>query len=275
MLISMYLKEKMRIYLFLILAVFFGSIAWGQKPTVILDGKVTDPAKKSIPGVTVTLKKNGATVSSVSTGSNGKYPTFKIPMGDNYSVVMSKDGYISKEVKLDFKSGYFEEDWPEALPMELTLELMLKKPDVDYSAISDGFILGAMVIDPVAGGLAPDKKFSDAQKKKYDDFIKEIDNKANAEDQKYKDLVIAADKAVAEKKYDIAVAKYQEAEKIKTDPLIVAKITDAQKKAADLKSYTEKMAEAKKAYDAKDYGFAKKLYEEAAVSSANRTGTKN
>eukprot|EP01132_Coremiostelium_polycephalum_P018894 gene18894-22500_t len=74
----------------------FGSVA-----DEIVSGKVSDNKGNGLPGVSVTIKN---TSSGTTTDANGNF-SIKIPNPDNYTLVFSYVGYISKEMNVEYSSS--------------------------------------------------------------------------------------------------------------------------------------------------------------------------
>ena len=69
--------------------------AWGQS---LLEGRVTDPAGKPIPGAELVLKRGGLELRRT-TDADGRFSYLALPVGE-YELVISAAGYYSAEQEL-------------------------------------------------------------------------------------------------------------------------------------------------------------------------------
>ncbi|MCB9198276.1 MAG: hypothetical protein H6600_07445 [Flavobacteriales bacterium] len=233
-------------------------------PAILLEGKITDASGKKLSGVTITVKKNGTVVQSATTTSSGKYGPMNFPMGAVYTVVIEGPGYVSKQIEIDSKTGYFAEDAPAVTPLEIPFELDVKKPDVDYSSISNGFQIGKLSIDPASGHLAVNSGYTSQQTSKYKKFFEDLEKSANAEEEQFKKLVEDADKAFQAGNFDQALVNYQKALEIKqNDPIVTGKVTETQTKIEQKKQFDKAVSEGDGSLAAKNFDDAIKKYEQA------------
>ncbi len=254
----------------------------------VFTGKITNyDTGGGISGAKITLYKGGSVHQSANSSSNGKY-SVKGPAKQNYKLVVSAPGYVSKTMELTFDNMVEEDlvgkDWK----FDIDLSLIENHPDVDMSALENQtFVKGGF--DDKSGTLEFDNKYIGKMSKLQDKMLAELDkakadekNAAAAQEQKYKDLVKAGDNAVSSNDYAGAIAKYEEAKKIKDDGSLNPKIDNAKKLQADAaanakvdQEYQAKMNEAKKAFDQKDYAFAKTKYQEALGIKPNESEPQN
>jgi hypothetical protein len=173
-------------------------------------------------------------------------------------------GYVQKEILIDTKTGYFEEDANPVTDVDLPLELNEKKPDVDYSSVSDGFQIGKLAIDPKQGGLAIDYGFSSSQKKKYEKFFKDLEDAANADEENFNKLVAEGDKATQNGSFSDALTKYEEALKIKAgDPAVTGKVTETKKQIEIKKNFDKAVSDGDGMLASKSYDQAIAKYQSA------------
>ena len=200
------LKYSWLVVMFMIAGVFNG-IEAQDTPTAFLEGRITTSSGKKLAGAVVTVKKNGSTFETITIGSNGKYSDLELPMGFEYELTVSYDGYLSKTIVIDAKTGYFEEDTPLEIPMDIPFQLDAKKENVDYSPISNGFKIGKLSIDPNTGGLAIDQGFTGSQGSKYKKFFEDLEKEANKEEEQFKKFVADGDKAFQAGNYSEAMTQ--------------------------------------------------------------------
>ncbi len=262
----MHLQKKISfLILFLGALLFLTNVNYSQdSPQIVVFGKVATSAGKKLDGATITLKKNGSTVASVTSASNGRYPEMKAPMGHIYTLTIVRDGYVSKEILIDTKTGYYEEDANPVTQLDIPFDLDEKKPDVDYSAVTNGFQIGKMAIDPAIGGLAIDSKFSSKQKSQYEKFFKDLEAKANQEEENFNKLVTEGDNAIASGDFGMALTKYEEALKIKAgDANVTSKVADTKVKIETKKNFDNTVTAGDQALSAKNFDQAIAKYQAA------------
>ncbi len=258
------IKRIRYIITLLLISLAFVTVSAQDGPKAMIDGKVSNSAGKKLGGASIVVKKNGAVINTFTSSSNGKYPTVELPMGHNYTITVSLGGYVTKEIALDTKTGYFEEDSPDVIPLDIPFELNEMKPDVDYSAVSDGFQIGKLTIDPKTNGLAIDYGFTSKQKSKYDKFFKDLEEKANADEENFNKLVSEGDKATQSGNFSMALTKYEEALKLKEgDPGVTGKVTETKKQIEIKKNFDKAVSDGDGMLSAKNYDQAIAKYEAA------------
>lgn len=190
-------------------------------------------------GVNVSLVNNGKVIVSAVTSSNGKYDLkAEVPYNGNYQVVYSKPGFVTKKVAISTAKVNIE-DFPDGaeppIPV-LDMDLFSEKPNVDFSFLNN---------EPVASFFWDEAKFTmnfdrDASaktKKKIEDALASAGNKAAEDEAKYQAAVKAGEGLYNQKKYEEALAKYEEASSIKPkEPIPLAKITELDKLIKDQKN---------------------------------------
>ncbi len=248
----------------LVVAGAFQTLSAQDTPTIFIEGRISTASGKKLGGATITVKKNGAPFQTITTASNGKYADLELPMGFEYTMTVSYDGYLSKTIAIDAKTGYYEEDSPQEIPLDIPFELDGMKPDVDYSPVSNGFQIGKLAIDPATGGVAPDMSYSGNQKNKYEQFFKKLEEEANKEEEEFKKFVENGDKAFESGNYSDALSSYQKAQEIKQgDPGVTGKITSTEEKIEQKKSFDQAVSAGDGALSAKNYDEAIAKYEKA------------
>jgi epidermal growth factor receptor substrate 15 len=202
-------------FLFLLLVIPFLGIS--QTLDVRFDGSISniDLAKKE-GGVTVTIIQNGQTISSGTSGTNGRYSVKgKIDHTKPFDVVISKSGFVSKKINFNF-AGMNLEDIPagEFKPVEsLDTDVFANRPGVDFSFLNTQPV-GKFTWNQ-QGFVAVDEKDKNIMAAKIDKLLKDSEQKAQNNDVAYNAAIQAADKAYNEKKYQEALTKYEEAVKYK------------------------------------------------------------
>ncbi len=222
--------------------------AYAQDPEPILIlvcGRkgIVDKTGKKIEGVTVTVKKNGSTVKSASTRSNGKYDNIELEFGHVYEVSISKPGYVTKTVIIDSDKGYFPEDiLNPKTEMIFETEMISEQPDVDFSVITKSAVAKAH-IDPATGQMDWDMGFISKRGNEIQKFLDNLGKKEEENEKKFNDLMASGDKSFGKEEYEAALKSYQAAQKIKPDdPDVQTKIADSENKIEALKAQAEMLA---------------------------------
>lgn len=180
---------------------------------VVFDGRLKDfDSGKNLGGAKVTATVNGVEKYSTTTSSNGKY-TVVIPVGSDYVIRYSKDGYVSKimDVKL---TRITDEDLPiggKIMP-PVDIELFADRPEVDFSFMERQPVV-VWDYDPRTL-IDWDKKVYERMKKKIDNLIEEADRKEKEQEANYNKLISEADAAFKKENYEIALGKYENALKV-------------------------------------------------------------
>lgn len=228
---------KIIVFLSTVLLSFLG---FSQNLNYHISGKITNSdTKKMEAGVNVSLVNNGKVVVSAVTSSNGKYDLkAEVPYNGSYQVVYSKPGFVTKKVAISTAKVNIE-DFPDGaeppIPV-LDMDLFSEKPNVDFSFLNN---------EPVASFFWDEAKFTmnfdrDASaktKKKIEDALASAGNKAAEDEAKYQAAVKAGEGLYNQKKYEEALAKYEEASSIKPkEPIPLAKIAELDKLIKDQKS---------------------------------------
>src|SRR5574343_333548 len=229
-------------------------------------------------GVNISIVQNGSNVASSTSASNGKY-TLKgnVNYSQPFQVVFSKGGMVTKKVNFNFV-GLNEEDVPagsEYSPVtDLSMKLFAERPNVDFSFLNS---------EPVAtfnwnaskAAAELDRVASEKTKAKIDKLLLESEQKKTADEAKYQAAVTAADAFYAQKKYEEALAKYEEANGVKPkEQHPIQRITEldaliAANKKANLESqladteYQNLITAANTLRDQKKYELAIDKYKEA------------
>jgi len=187
-----------------------------QTLTVRFDGAITnvDSGKKE-PSVNVAIVQNNQKVSNVVTDTKGKY-TLKGSINTNkpFEVVFAKNGMVSKKILFDFK-GIPVESLPagDFSPIDaLNLDLFNERPNTDFSFLETEPV-GKFVWDTKSGPKL-DEAIRKATADKINKKLQEAQSKEKEQQKNelaYNDAIKIADKAYAEKKYQLALDNYEKA----------------------------------------------------------------
>lgn len=227
----------MKIILFIsaLLIVFFGS---SQELAFNFSGQITNAdTKKSEAGVTITIISGGKTVMSSQTASNGKYDfDTDVPVGGIIQVVFSKSGFVSKRIDIN-TSKINMEDLPPGDVQDMVLpgEIFTEKPEIDFSFLKTEPV-ALFFWDPVTH-MTLDPSVSAKSKKKIADALASGAGNNAANEAKYKAAIDAGSTLTAQKKYQEAISKYEEALAIKPkEALPTQKINELDKLIKDQNS---------------------------------------
>lgn len=195
-------------YIISIVVLFIGLTgAFGQ--LVTYDGLISERGtEKRLSGVTVTVRSNGAVVSSATTGNNGRY-SVQFPPGKEYTIEYSKAGLVSKLIKVDV-AGVNVEDMPPGGKIfpPVNLDLFAEVPGVDLA-----FLKNEAVVEWYFDGerMNIDNRYVNRMKKKIDDRLANVDFTDGKDDEKYNQLIAEADSHYGKQEYEKALNKYVEA----------------------------------------------------------------
>ena len=214
------------------------SFLYGQDPILIFEGRITDVSGVKIEGVKITVKRDGSVYKTESTASNGKYKQIECDFGHIYELTFSKAGYVSKSLLLDTKKGYYPEEVELKSFIESSVELFKEQPEIDYSIVTDRPV-GKARINPTDSKLDWDFTYVNQRKKEIENYIKSVASKARQQEELFKKMVNQGNLAFSKANYSIAILKYKEALKIKSEESVLQKIKDAQAKMAQLENDKE------------------------------------
>ncbi len=223
---------KLILFIGILFLSFFGS---SQNLTYRVSGKISNSdTKKMEAGVTVSFTSNGKVLASVVTPSNGKYDLKADgPMGGSYQVVYSKSGFVTKKVGFN-AAKMTEEDIPAGIEFPLPtldMELFTERPTADFSFLNTEPV-AIFFWDEAKLMLSYDKEASAKTKKKIEDLLAATAAPAgpSPDELKYQAAVKAGEGLLAQKKYEEALEKYEEASTIKPKEAIpLAKIAEIDK----------------------------------------------
>lgn len=283
-----------RTFVLLVGIILVAQVSMAQKDVVAMKGVLKQHgSSKKLTGVTVTLFENGSQKGKVITSSNGKFD-FGLAYDNDYKVVFTKDGYVSKNIVIDTKNippeekerGWFE------IPMELSL--FEEVDDLDVSILSQP--IGKYSFDPSSNDIVHDAAYTDKMKSKVNSLMKEYEKKKKEEEKKrleeeqealaeaerlaeaegeFNALMEEGDNAMSTDDYETAVNAYQKAlDLISNDGIAKDKLADAKEKfeAWQAENAEKEKAEAelkakeeayKAAIDAGDDLFKSKDFEQA------------
>lgn len=164
-------------------------------------------------GVTVSMVRNGTTISSTTSSSNGKYSLTAVgPKLGKYEIIYSKPGMVTKKIAFD-GSKMNEEDIPAGneIPFPtLDMDLFAQRDNVDFSFLNTEYVASFYWNDRQFS-LDFDRVASEKVRKKIDELLLKSEKDKAEADMKYQQAIKNADMAFNQKKYEEARSKYEEA----------------------------------------------------------------
>jgi hypothetical protein len=238
-----------------------------QNVQVKFQGDISDD-KGNISGAQIQVTQGGKVVNTITTDGSGRY-AFELPLGGDYLVTVSKEGYIAKKFTVNTQGVPPERATTKFPIIQASLGLFKKMEGIDYSALNqplnkykysgeaDNFEYDGAYLEQM---LAKVESIKAAEKEL---LKKEKDKEAN-----YAAAIKLGDKQFGSKDLQGALASYQEAQKLKPGEAYpgtqIAAINKAIADAAAKKAAEEAAAKSKADADA----LAKKQAEEAAAKKA-------
>jgi epidermal growth factor receptor substrate 15 len=218
-------------------ALLFSFIGVCQDFTFNFKGQITnsDTGEKPEAGVTVNCVVGGKVIGTTTTGSNGSYKLTAVgPVGSLFTVVFSKPGLVSKRVEFN-TAKLNPEDMIAGGKQDFSLPgvLFAERPGVDLSFLNTEPV-AISNWDPETGKFEFDMAAIAKTKKKINDALGAAGNVDAANTAKYQAAIGAGANLLSQKKYEEALAKYEEATALKPkEQLPVAKINEIEKLIAE------------------------------------------
>ena len=224
----------MKLVLF-ISALLFSFFGVTQNLTYRVNGRISNTdTKKMEAGVTVSFLSNGKVLASVVSSSNGKYDLrAEGLMGGNFQVTYSKPGFITKKVGFN-GAKMTEEDIPAGIEFPLPtldMELFAERPNTDFSFLNSEPV-ASFFWDQTQMMLSYDKESSAKTKKKIEDLLASSvpASTPDPSEAKYQAAIKEGEALFVQKKYELAVVKYEEANVLKPkETLPISKINEIDK----------------------------------------------
>ena len=259
---------------------FYALFTYSQSVNLNFEGTISDE-KSRIIGATILVTQGPKEFLKISSDAVGSY-AFSLPLGAQYLVTISKDGYIAKKYTVN-TLGVPPEKSTKKFP-NILASLTLLKPleGVDYSLLKQP--LNKYYYNPDKDNFEYDKAYLDqmlAGLEAIKEAEKEIKNAEKEKEGNYLSALKQADKAYAKREWQLAISGYQSASALKPSEvypkdqmtLINKAIAEEQAKIKAEKEAADKLAKEKAAADAAakakaDKEIADKLAKEKAASDA-------
>ncbi|HKC67987.1 MAG TPA: carboxypeptidase-like regulatory domain-containing protein, partial [Bacteroidia bacterium] len=221
-----------------------------QAPVLLnVQGKIYDD-NDVLNGAVITVTQGGRTVSTITTGSDGKY-SFQLPLGGDYMVTVSKPDMITKKFSITTRGIPPERALEPFGVVDAQISLWKKVDGVDYSALNQP--ANKYAYDGTKQNFDYDKGYLDQML----GVIEGIREQEKAIEKKNKDLeknyqaaIKEGDKNFGKKDYPNALAKYNEALGLKKDDPTakqkIEQVNQAMKADAAAKAKADADAAAKK-----------------------------
>jgi len=221
-----------------------------QAPVLLnVQGKIYDD-NDALNGAIITVTQGGRTVSTITTGSDGKY-SFQLPLGGDYLVTVSKSEMITKKFSISTRGIPPERALEPFGVVDAQISLWKKVEGVDYSALNQpankytylgdkqNFDYDKAYLEQMLGVIEGIREQEKAIEKKNKDLEKN-----------YQAAIKEGDKNFSKKDYQGALAKYNEALGLKKEDAVakqkIEQTNQAMKADADAKAKLEAEAAAKK-----------------------------
>jgi hypothetical protein len=232
--------------IFLLFFLFTCSIPYlAQTVPLRFEGNVTDESSNLV-GATIQITQGGKVVQSAMTDGSGNY-FFSLPLGAEYLVVVSKDGYVSKKFSVNTLGVPPEKATSKFADIEASLSLFKRYEGVDYSLLNQP--LNKYSYNPYKDNFEYDKAYLEqmiAGMQSIKEAEKAVKNKEKEKEANYQASIKAGDKAFGKKEWQGAIGNYQSALVIKpTETYPKEQITNINKLISDAEAQAKADAAAK------------------------------
>lgn len=250
-----------------------GVFAQAKVPyTIFVKNKITG---KKESGVTVTVYEGSSTVSTnVSDGSG----TLKLTLdgGKKYKIEFTKAGKVTRFVSVDLKNVTDELLQGSSVPRgELEMSLFDQSPNIDYSYVTSNPATEYYYDPNENADLVYDKVLGEKMIKKVNKLLEDAEAAKGQNDAQYNNLIKQADGQFAGKKYQEALASYEQALTLKPtekypsdkineiDGILKAEKASAQQNQQAEQEYQSLITAADNLFNQKKFEEAKGRYQEA------------
>jgi tetratricopeptide (TPR) repeat protein len=210
-------------------------------------------------GATAKLFEQGTLDSTITTKMDG-IVNFNLKMNSNYTIEISKSGYISKIISINTKIPKYEN---QSFVVGFPVGLFVPCEGLDWSVLKNPVV--KIVYNDLRRDFLADKNYGDLMGPKVEDLM---DRNEKCKDDIYNKQVKKADNLLSVKKYTEARENYVIAKNMRPDDNYVQKkIAEIDKLLADQqaneKLYNDYITQADKQFNDKNYALAKEIYKRA------------
>ena len=236
------------------------SDAQDKKNSTLTTAIIVEKAEDvSMDSAVAKLLKNGTLVSTIVTKADGVV-TFNLEPNSDYTIEISKQGYVSKIISINTKVPDYE---TKAYEVAFSILLFIPCPGLDYSVLKDPVV--RLEYNDLRGDFLPEKKYDEIMGSKMQILL---EKNQKCKDDIFNNQVKKADNLFSVKKYKEAREIYVIAQNMRPENEYVKnKIAEIDKLLADQqaneKLYNDYIAQADKQFNDKKYSFAKDIYKRA------------
>jgi tetratricopeptide (TPR) repeat protein len=146
------------------------------------------------------------------TNSKGILVLNSVSYNEVYNLILSKDNFVTKIIKIDAKKGYYGEEVTNDV-IELEIEMIESLLYVDYDIVTNSPV-GLIEIASETGRLENNAFFATNRKNDIDNFLKTAENLSKEIQSQFKKLLKGAKNEIEGNKFELAQSFLQKAEKI-------------------------------------------------------------
>ncbi len=188
----------------------------GQSVPLRFQGSVSDD-RSNLSGVTLQVSKSGKVMNNILTDAGGRY-AFELPLGGDYVITVSKEGYISKKFTVSTLGVPAEMAGMRFPSVEASLTLFKRMEGIDYSLLNQP--VNKFYFDVEREDFVYDENHL-KQMKKGIEQIKEQEKallaKEREREEQYTAAIKAGDKAFSKKDWPAALGFYEQSLKVKSE----------------------------------------------------------
>jgi len=186
-----------------------------QSVPLRFQGSVSDD-RSNLSGVTLQVSKSGKVMNNIITDAGGRY-SFELPLGGEYLITVSKEGYISKKFTVSTLGVPAEMASLRFPSVEASLTLFKRMEGIDYSLLNQP--VNKFYFDVEREDFVYDENHL-KQMKKGIEQIKEQEKallaKEKEREEQYTAAIKAGDKAFAKMDWQAALAFYEQSLQVKS-----------------------------------------------------------
>jgi tetratricopeptide (TPR) repeat protein len=148
----------------------------------------------------------------MTTNSKGILVLNSVLYDEVYILILSKDNFVTKTIKIDAKKGYYGDEVTNEV-IELEIDMIEALLYVDYGIITNTPV-GLIEIASETGRLENNAFFATNRKNDIDNFLKTAENLSKEIQSQFKKLLKGAKNEIEGNKFELAQSFLQKAEKI-------------------------------------------------------------